>query len=131
MCQLARSAGATVIGLVSTPPKAEIARANGATHTLNYTTGDFVAEVAQITGGRGVHVVYDGVGKQMYRALLSCLGKRGAYVSFGNAGGRIESIDPADLTAKCVAFMRPAMPVYVETREEFQSRRPAGSALIA
>lgn len=123
MCQLASSAGGTVIGLVSTEGKAVVAGKNGAAHTLNYTTGDFVDKVMQITGGRGVQVVYDGVGRQMYKALLACLAKRGAYVYFGNASGKIDSINPFDLTAKCITFMRPALPSYTETREEFEGRR--------
>ncbi|PJF18096.1 hypothetical protein PSACC_02092 [Paramicrosporidium saccamoebae] len=117
ICQLAKLQGATVIGIVSTEKKVQIAKDNGAAHVL-LTSADITAEILKITGGRGAHVVYDGVGMALYEQLRKSLGKRGMYVSFGNAGGLIEKVNPADLIPKCLSFMRPVLFQYLETREE-------------
>ena len=87
--QWARELGIDVIGSVSTDEKAEVARANGCTHTIVYTRENFVDRVKEITGGKGVPVVYDGVGKDTFPASLDCLSPRGMFVSFGNASGSV------------------------------------------
>lgn len=118
LCQLARQAGAVVIGIVSTDAKAAWARSNGATHIIT-SEDNLPTEVMRITGGRGVQVVYDGIGLSLYAKLLECLGKRGHYINFGNAGGKIEALNPFDLSPKCLTFMRPSLFNYIETREQF------------
>lgn len=92
--------GATVIGTVGSEEKAEIARAHGCHHVINYRTQDFVAEVKRITGGEGVPVVYDGVGKDTFLPSLDCLRPRGLMVSFGNASGPVPPISLLQLSAK-------------------------------
>jgi len=120
LCQLCNQLGATVIGLVSSAEKAEIAKANGAHHIIDYTENpDFDKEVLRLTGGCGVQVVFDGVGKAIYSRALNSLAKRGVYLYFGNAGGMIDSLNPFDLAPKCISFMRPTLFRYVESAKEF------------
>ncbi|TXS92146.1 quinone oxidoreductase [Parahaliea maris] len=91
--QWASALGATVIGTVSSAAKAELARAHGYHHVINYAEQDVAQAVADITGGVGVPVVYDGVGRDTFEASLSCLQPRGMLVSFGNASGAPEPVD--------------------------------------
>src|ERR1700686_1219090 len=86
-CQWARALGVTLIGTVGSGGKAALAKANGCTHTIVYTRENFVERVKQITGGKGVPVVYDSVGKDTFPASLDCLSQRGMFVSFGNSSG--------------------------------------------
>jgi NADPH2:quinone reductase len=86
-CQWARSLGATVIGTVGSDNKVGLAKANGCHHVINYTTGNFVDEVKAITGGAGVDVVYDAIGKDTFPASLDCLKPLGMWVSFGQSSG--------------------------------------------
>jgi NADPH2:quinone reductase len=88
-CQWARALGVTMIGTVGSDEKAELARANGCTHTIVYTRENFVDRVKALTGGKGVPVVYDGVGKDTFPASLDCLSPRGMFVSFGSASGPV------------------------------------------
>jgi NADPH2:quinone reductase len=88
-CQWASALGATVIGTVGSDEKAKLARAHGCAHTIVYTRENFVERVKEITGGKGVPVVYDGVGKETFPASLDCLSPRGTFVSFGNASGSV------------------------------------------
>ena len=88
-CQWARALGVTMIGTVGSDAKAELARAHGCAHTIVYTRENFVERVKEITGGKGVPVVYDGVGKETFPASLDCLSPRGTFVSFGNASGSV------------------------------------------
>jgi NADPH2:quinone reductase len=88
-CQWARALGATVIGTVGSDEKAKLAREHGCAHTIVYTRENFVERVKEITGGKGVPVVYDGVGKETFPASLDCLSPRGTFVSFGNASGSV------------------------------------------
>ena len=85
--QWAKHLGATIIGTVSTPDKAELAKAAGCTHVINYKTEDFVKRTRELTNGHGVDVVYDAVGKDTFPASLDCLKPLGLFVSFGNASG--------------------------------------------
>lgn len=93
LTQWARHLGATVIGTVGSPEKAELARANGCDHVIEYGREDFVARVREITKGEGCHVVYDGVGKATFPGSLDCLRPLGTFVSFGSSSGPIEPFD--------------------------------------
>jgi NADPH2:quinone reductase len=88
-CQWASALGATVIGTVGSDEKAKLARAHGCAHTIVYTRENFVERVKEITGGKGVPVVFDGVGKETFPSSLDCLSPRGTFVSFGNASGSV------------------------------------------
>jgi len=90
-CQWAKHLGATVIGTVGSKDKAELAKANGCDHVIDYRNEDFVARVAEITGGKKCDVVYDGVGKATFPASLDCLKPFGMFVSFGNASGPVDA----------------------------------------
>jgi NADPH2:quinone reductase len=118
-CQWARHLGATIIGTVSSADKAELAKAHGCTHVINYKTEDFVKRTKELTGGKGVDVVYDGVGKDTYPSSLDCLKPRGLWVSFGNASGAITNFDLLGLSAKGSLYAtRPTLGTYVATRAE-------------
>ncbi len=92
-CQWANYLGANVIGTVGSKEKAELARKNGAHHTILYRQEDFVARVKEITGGKLCEVVYDGVGKETFPASLDCIKPLGLFVSFGSASGQIEAFN--------------------------------------
>lgn len=129
ICQLAKSLGATVIGMCSAG-KDSVALSNGAHHIVRPPSASpsaLTEEVMKITAGRGCQVLYDGIGKDLWPVGLHCLAKRGHYINFGNASGVIESISPFDLTPKCRSFMRTGLLHYIETREEFLAL--AGTAL--
>jgi NADPH2:quinone reductase len=93
LTQWAKHLGATVIGTVGSPEKAELARQNGCDHVIDYRREDFAARMKQITNGEGCHVVYDGVGKATFPASLDCLRPLGHFVSFGSASGPIPPFD--------------------------------------
>ncbi|MCC7252272.1 quinone oxidoreductase [Hyphomicrobium sp.] len=116
-CQWARALGATLIGTVSTDEKAELARANGATHVIVTSREDFVARVAEITGGKGCDVVYDSIGNDTYLGSLDCLRPRGMWVSFGNASGPVPPVDLKLLKGSLFAT-RPTLMAYVATHAE-------------
>ena len=99
-CQWARALGVTMIGTVGSDEKAALAKANGCTHTIVYTRENFVERVKELTGGKGVPVVYDGVGKDTFPASLDCLSPRGLWVSFGNASGAVPPFDIMLLSQK-------------------------------
>jgi NADPH2:quinone reductase len=118
-CQWARHLGATVIGTVSTSDKAELAKAAGCTHVINYKTEDFVKRTKELTGGQGVDVVYDAVGKDTFPGSLDCLKPLGLWVSFGNASGAIGNFDILMLSAKGSLYAtRPTLVTYVAKRED-------------
>lgn len=122
-CQWARHLGATVIGTVSSEAKAELALANGCHHAVVAGREDLVARVRELTGGEGVHVVYDSVGKDTWDASLDCLRRRGMLVSFGNASGPVPPIQPLLLSRKGSLFLtRPTLMDYTATREELLAR---------
>ena len=118
-CQWVKALGATVIGTVSTAAKAELAAQHGCDYPLIVPAEDFVARVKAITQGRGVPVVYDGVGQSTFAGSLDCLTPRGLLVAFGNASGPIPPIDPLLLSNKgSLFFTRPTLGHYIASREE-------------
>jgi NADPH2:quinone reductase len=118
-CQWANHLGADVIGTVGSKEKAELAKANGCHHPILYREEDFVARVKEITKGEMCPVVYDGIGKATFPASLDCLRMRGMFVSFGNASGPIESINPNILQQKGSLYMtRPTLVHYTAKRED-------------
>ena len=118
-CQWANHLGATVIGTAGSKEKAALAKAHGCHHTILYREEDFGARVKEITAGKLCDVVYDGVGKDTYPASLDCLHRLGMFVSFGNASGPIEAVNPGLLQQKGSLFMtRPTLVHYITTREE-------------
>ena len=118
-CQWARALGVNVIGTVSSEEKAKLAKENGCTHTVIYTKEDFVARVAEITGGKKVPIVYDSGGKDTWAKSLDCLQTRGLMVSFGNASGPVGPTDLGILAAKGSLYVtRPTLMSYVGKRDE-------------
>lgn len=114
VAQWARLLGITVIGTVSTDAKAEVARAHGCTHTINYSHEDVAARVKELTGGRGVDVVFDSVGKTTFMASLDSLRRRGLMVCVGTASGPIEGFNPNLLAMKGSLYLtRPALADYI------------------
>jgi NADPH2:quinone reductase len=123
LCQIARSRGARIIGTTSTREKARLATEAGAHEVILYTEQDFVAEVQRITGGSGVAVVFDSVGKTTFEGSLSCLSPRGMLVLFGQSSGPVPPFDPQVLNSKGSLFLtRPSVSHYVASREELRSR---------
>lgn len=121
MCQWAKALGATVIGTVGSDQKAELVRAHGCDFPIVYTRQDFVAEVARITDGEKVPVVYDGVGRDTFMKSLDCLHRRGMMVSFGNASGPVDPFAPSILAQKGSLFLtRPTAYDYVSTHQELE-----------
>ncbi|EHM00372.1 GroES-like protein [Acetobacteraceae bacterium AT-5844] len=119
LCQWAKALGCTVIGTVSTPEKAELARANGADHTLIAGQDDLPARVKEITGGAMLPVVYDSVGKETFMASLDCLAPFGTMVSYGNASGAVPPFDIAILAAKGSLFLtRPTLATYTARHDD-------------
>ncbi|KXS39477.1 MAG: NADPH2:quinone reductase [Halomonadaceae bacterium T82-2] len=120
-CQWARALGAKLIGTVSSPEKAELAKKNGAWATIDYTRENVVELVRELTGGEMVPVVYDSVGKDTWETSLDCLSKRGLMVSFGNASGPVEGVNIGILNQKGSLFVtRPSLNGYADTRERFE-----------
>lgn len=118
-CQWARALGATLIGTVGSDEKAELARANGATHVINYRRENFVTRVAEITGGQGCDVVYDSIGKDTFEASLECLKARGLLVSFGNASGPVPPLELQKLKGS-LFVTRPSLMAYTATARELR-----------
>lgn len=117
--QWAKALGATVIGTVGSPEKAELAAANGFDHVINYRTKDFVERVMEITDGKGADVVYDSVGKDTFPGSLDCLKPRGMWASFGQSSGPIEPFNIGILAQKGSLFAtRPTLFTYIASRPE-------------
>lgn len=126
--QMAKALGARVIGTISTDAKAQLAREHGADDTIRYTDQDFEQEVKRLTGGRGVDVVYDSVGKTTFDKSLNCLRPRGMLVLFGQSSGAVPPFDPNTLNGKGSLYLtRPSLAHHVLTREELLWR--AGDVL--
>nr|WP_294514142.1 quinone oxidoreductase [uncultured Rhodopila sp.] len=120
LCQWARHLGATVIGVVSSEEKAELARANGAAHTV-VGHAKLAAEVKRITGGAMVPVVYDSVGKDTFGASIDCLAPLGLMVSYGNASGPVPPVDISTLGAKGSLYLtRPTLATYTTKRSDLE-----------
>lgn len=118
-CQWARAIGALVIGTVGSDAKAEIARAHGCHHVINYSRESFAEQVRAITGGAGVNVVYDGVGKDTFTGSLDCLRPMGMMVSYGNASGPVPPIDLLQLSQRGSLFItRPSLMHYTAKRDD-------------
>jgi NADPH2:quinone reductase len=118
-CQWARALGVTMIGTVGSDEKAALAQANGCAHTIVYTRENFVERVKALTGGKGVPVVYDGIGKDTFPASLDCLSPRGLWVSYGNASGAVPPFDILLLSQKGSLFAtRPTLFTYAAKRED-------------
>jgi NADPH:quinone reductase len=123
LVQLARAAGATVIGTCSTEAKAERVRAAGADHVVLYEGTEFRTEVLRLTDGRGATVVYDSVGRATFRESLASLRPRGYLVLYGQASGKVAPIDPAALAAGGSLFLtRPSLADYARDRAEVEWR---------
>ena len=117
--QWAKSLGCTVIGTVGSDEKINIAKENGYDHVINYNKEDFAKKVLEITNGKGVPVVYDGVGKDTFNGSTECLSTRGMMVSFGNASGPLSDVNvPKMLQPKGLYLVRPSMQQYLSTKEE-------------
>ncbi len=118
-CQWAKSLNVKVIGTVGSEEKIELAKKNGCDEVINYSKDDFSKKVLELTDGKGLPVVYDGVGKSTFEKSLKCLKTRGTMVSFGNASGSLEPIDVTKmLQPKGLFFVRPSMGQYLHTSEE-------------
>lgn len=118
-CQWASHLGATIIGTVGSEQKAELAKAHGCTHTINYRQEDFVTRVRELTGGAGVDVVYDSIGQDTFPGSLDCLRPLGLWVSYGNASGPISNFDIGILSKKGSLFAtRPSLFTYTAKRED-------------
>jgi NADPH:quinone reductase len=123
LTQMASQAGARVIATVSTKEKAELAREAGAAEVILYTEVDFEAETRRLTGGRGVDVVYDSVGKTTFEKSLNSLRPRGMMVLFGGSSGAVPPFDLIELAAKGSLYVtRPMLKNYIHTREELVAR---------
>jgi NADPH:quinone reductase len=123
LCQIAKLRGARIIGTASTPEKAALATGAGANDVVLYTRQNFVEEVRRLTGGRGVHVVYDSVGKSTFDGSLDSLRARGMMVLFGQSSGPVPPVDPQVLNSKGSLYLtRPTLVHYTATREELSAR---------
>jgi NADPH2:quinone reductase len=131
LVQMAHNLGARVIATVSTEEKAKLARAAGADEVILYTQADFEAETKRLTGGKGVDVVYDSVGKTTFDKGLNLLRPRGMMVLFGGSSGAVAPIDPIVLTQKGSIFLtRPSLGNYIATAPELQQRAAAVFGMI-
>ena len=120
-CQWAKSLGCKVIGTVGSDEKIKTAKKNGCDFVINYSKEDFPKKVLEITKGKGVPVVYDGVGKNTFVGSIECLKIRGMMVSFGNASGSIENIDVKKMIQpKGLYFTRPSMGQYLGSKDEIK-----------
>src|SRR5450830_1634273 len=120
--QWAKALGVTMIGTVSSDEKAALATAAGCTHVINYNTENFVERVREITGGKGVSVVYDSVGKDTFIGSLDCLAPLGMMVSLGNASGSVPPFVVGELASRGSLFLtRPSLMSYMATRDDLEA----------
>jgi len=125
-CQWLKALGVTIIATAGSDDKTALAKAHGATHVINYRKEKFVERVKALTDGKGVPVVYDGVGKDTWEGSLDCLRPRGYLVSFGNASGAVTSFNPGTLAGKGSLFLtRPTLGHHIATRAELVERATA------
>jgi NADPH2:quinone reductase len=131
-CQWAKALGVRMIGTVSSDDKAALARAHGCAETIVYTREDFVARVKALTGGAGVPVVYDSIGKDTFPASLDCLAPRGLFVSFGNASGPVAAFNLGLLAQKGSLFAtRPTLMGYAAKRADLLAMAEELFAMVA
>ncbi|MFZ0298381.1 MAG: quinone oxidoreductase [Candidatus Sulfotelmatobacter sp.] len=132
LVQMARAIGARVIGTVSSEEKAQLAREAGADEVIVFTRQDFEPEVKRLTGGKGVEVVYDGVGKATFEKNLNVMRLRGMLVLYGMSSGSVLPVDPSKLLEKGSLYMaRTTLAHFTATREELLARTSALFAMIA
>lgn len=123
LVQLAKLRGASVIATAGSTEKVAIAKSRGADHVIQYRETDFREEVMKITGGKGVDVVYDAVGKETIARSIRSLKRRGLCVNYGGASGLVQSVEPLELAeAGSVYFTRPHLADYIATAEELRGR---------
>jgi NADPH:quinone reductase len=121
-CQWLKALGATVIGTVGSDEKAALAKSHGCDHAIVYTREDFVKRVRELTGGQGVPVVYDSVGKSTFQGSLDCLRPLGLMVTFGNASGAVPPFEPSLLTQKGSLYLtRPTLATYTASRADLKA----------
>ena len=121
-CQWAKALGLQLIGTAGSDAKCALAKANGAAHTINYSTENFAQRVKEITGGKGVKVVYDSIGKDTWEGSLDCLATFGLMVTFGNASGPVPPFAPAVLGAKGSLYVtRQTLFSHITSRERTQA----------
>jgi NADPH2:quinone reductase len=132
LVQMAHALGARVIGTASSDDKAQLAREAGADEVVVFTKQDFEAEVKRLTGGKGVDVVYDGVGKATFEKNLNVMRLRGMLVLYGMSSGPVPPVDPAKLSEKGSLYMaRTTLAHFTATREELLARTSALFAMIS
>jgi len=130
-CQWARALGVTMIGTVSSDAKAQLAREHGCTHTIVYTRENFVERVKELTGGKGVPVVYDSIGKDTFPGSLDCLSPRGLFVSFGGASGPVPPLNIMLLSQKGSLYVtRPTLFTYAATHAALDAMASELFALV-
>ena len=122
-CQWAKALGITLIGTAGTDEKCALAKEHGAAHVINYNTQDWVKEVKEITGGKGVVAALDSVGKATWEGSLNCIRPMGTMVTFGNASGKPDPVDPQTLAGKGSLFLqRPTLFTHIASRDACQAR---------
>ncbi len=131
LCQWANSLGATVIGTVSSREKAELARAHGCTHPVVTGEADFVAAVKELTGGKGLPVVYDSVGRDTFFKSLDCLRPLGTLVLFGQSSGAVPPIDPNILQRGSYFLTRPSLGAFVASRADLEATAAELMSVVA
>jgi NADPH2:quinone reductase len=125
-CQWLKALGVTTIGTAGSPDKMALAKSHGADHVINYSTENFVEKVKAITGGKGVPVVYDSVGKTTWEGSLDCLRPRGLMVTFGNASGPVAPVNLGILASKGSLYVtRPTLATYIAARADLVERSNA------
>ncbi|KAJ5619698.1 hypothetical protein N7510_003682 [Penicillium lagena] len=122
LVQMCKHLGATVIGTVSTPKKADIAMKHGCDHVILYKNNDVQKEVMRITSTKGCHAVLSGVGEATFAQDLACTRRKGTLVSYGNSSGAVSSFRVLDLSKKNVKLVRPTLANYITERDEFVLR---------
>jgi NADPH2:quinone reductase len=131
LTQWAKAIGATVIGTVGSAEKAAFARAHGCDHVILYRTEDVAKRVRELTGGEGVPVAYDSVGKDTFEGTLASVARRGLFVSFGNASGAAPAFEPLRLSRGSIYLTRPTLYDYTVAREEFEESAGTFFAMVA
>ncbi|KAI6747504.1 hypothetical protein HG530_015863 [Fusarium avenaceum] len=131
LVQMCKALGATVIGTTSTEEKAALAKQHGADHVINYKTHNVEEEVNKLTGGKGCHAVFSGIGKDTVAADMAMTRRKGTFVTFGNSSGAIAAVKPLDLSKRNIKMVRPTLANYITDREEFELRSGELLKLVA